>query len=326
MTANAASIVIPTHRRPDLLRNLLESLSHQKTARAFEVIVVNDGSAGDLSMLEVEFSDISVKVIDLPQSRGRAFARNEGVRNSKGDVLIFVDDDMTVVEDFLERHMAAHGDVMTVVIGNVLSAPEYSNDPLARYVERQGVHKLKSRARIHPKCVRTGNVSVSRELFTRIGMFDESISKYGEDQDLGMKFGEAGADLVFAEGAISYHHHPPDIDDMIGKMQEYGRYSVPLLVAAHPQIRQVIRLDLAEPVRIGRECPLVSVRKMILRIALTPPFYRVARSVYGFKWLGSLLYPVIDYIRAYNYIRAYRESQKESAPKARPGPIDPRRN
>lgn len=266
-----------------------------------------------MSELEIEFSDIALKVVNLAVSRGRAFARNEGVRNSRGSGIIFVDDDMTVVEDFVEEHAAARTGPDAVVIGNILRAPEFGNDPLARYVERQGVNKLKSREKIPPKCVRTGNVSLSRRLFDRIGMFDEGITRYGEDMDLGMKLGSGGASFVFAEKAISYHHHPPDIDDMMEKMREYGRFTVPKLVAAHPELARVIRIDLAEPARLFRESPALSARKIALRIILTRPFYAAARSVYRMRWLGSLLFPVIDYMRAYNYIGGYRQARKEGS-------------
>lgn len=311
MTAKTASIVIPTHKRPDLLRNLLQSLSRQRGSLTFDIIVVNDGSGGDLSTLEVEFSDVSLKVIDLPKSRGRAYARNQGVRHSAGDILIFVDDDMTVVDEFVQLHLAAHTDPSCVVIGNVLSAPEYRSHPLAKYVERQGIHKLKRKDVIPAKCARTGNISLSRALFDKIGMFDEAISMYGEDVDLGMKMASGGGRFLFVEGAISFHHHPPDLEDMIGKMQEYGRYTVPLLVQRHPEVRQVFRIYLAEPVNLFRESPVLSAKKLSLRMALTPPFYRLARWVYRMGWLGSLLFPVIDYIRAYNYIRGYWQAEKE---------------
>jgi GT2 family glycosyltransferase len=307
-----ASLIIPTYKRPDLLHKLLESLSTQKTGHRFEVIVVNDGSDRDLGALEAEFSDISLRLIVLGQNRGRAYARNEGVRNSRGDILIFVDDDMTVVEDFVERHMAAHVRPEDVVIGDVLSPPEYKSHPLARYIERQGVRKLRPTESIPPKSVRTGNVSVSRELFDKAGQFDEAIVKYGEDIDLGMRLSYVGANFLFAEAAASYHHHPPDIDDMIAKMQEYGRYTVPLLARHHPELRRPLRIDLAEPLAPGRESPALTMKKIGLRIILTPPFYALALGLYRCSWLGNLLFPVIDYIRAYNYVRAYWQAEKET--------------
>jgi len=311
MPAGSATVIIPTHKRPQMLRNLLKSLCSQRGA-GFEVIVVNDGSGGDLGDLQIEFSDIAVRVIDLPRSRGRAFARNEGVRNSGGELLIFVDDDMTVVDDFVASHLESASGPRRVVIGDVQSPPEFKSHPLARYIERQGVRKLRSREKIPPKCVRTGNLGVPRALFDEIGMFDEDISRYGEDLDLGVRLAEAGAEFVFDPRAISYHHHPPDLDDMVDKMQEFGRYTIPHLVARHPGIARVLRVDLADPVRPFAESPDLSLKKAALRVVLTPPCYRIARWLYRRRGLGSLLFPVIDYIRAYNYIRGYRQARGQS--------------
>lgn len=306
-----ASIIIPTYQRTALLRNLLKSLSVQGTRHKFEVIVVNDGSDPDLGTIEAEFSRISASLVCLGENRGRAFARNEGVRKSKGEIIIFVDDDMTVNEGFVEAHLAMHEAPEDVVIGDVVSPPEYKSHPLARYVERQGIHKLGRTEKIPPKCVRTGNVSLSRYLFDKAGRFSEAIWKYGEDLDLGMKLGYAGANFKFAAGAVSYHHHPPEIEDMIAKMQEYGRYTVPLLARNHPELKRTIKIHIAEPLSLGRENPLLSLEKIGLRLILVSPFYRLALGLYTQKWLGSLLYPVVDYIRAYNYIRAYWQAVKE---------------
>jgi glycosyltransferase involved in cell wall biosynthesis len=313
-----ASIVIPTYQRAGLLRNLLKSLSVQEARSKFEVIVVNDGSDPDLGTLEAEFSPISARLVYLGENRGRAFARNEGVRKSKGEIIIFIDDDMTVNDGFIEAHLAMHQAPQDVVIGDVVSPPEYKSHPLARYVERQGIHKLGPAEKIPPKCVRTGNVSVSRQLFDKAGQFSEAIWKYGEDLDLGMKLAYAGANFKFAAGAISYHHHPPEIEDMIAKMQEYGRYTVPLLARNHPELKRTIKIHLAEPLRLGREHPLLSLEKISLRLILVPPFYGLALGMYRRKWLGSLLFPVIDYIRAYNYIRAYWQVVRQEGGEDRP--------
>ncbi|HVP58902.1 MAG TPA: glycosyltransferase family A protein [bacterium] len=310
-STSTVSIVIPTYRRAALLRNLLKSLSAQETRHGFEVIVVNDGSDPDLATIETESSGMPTKLVRLGENRGRSFARNEGVRKSKGEIIIFVDDDMTVNPGFVQAHVEMHQDPRDVVIGDVVSPPEYKSHPLARYVERQGIHKLGRTDKIPPKCVRTGNVSVSRTLFDEAGQFSETICKYGEDLDLGMKLGYAGANFKFAAGAVSYHHHPPDIDDMIEKMQEYGRYTVPLLARDHPELKRAIKIHLAEPVRPWRENPFLTLEKIGLRLILVPPCYRLALGIYQQQWLGRLLFPVIDYIRAYNYIRGYWQAVRQ---------------
>jgi hypothetical protein len=46
-------------------------------------------------------------------------------------------------------------------------------------------------------------------------------------------------------------------------------------------------------------------------VALFPPFYGLARLVYKMTFLGSLLFPLIDYLRLYNYLGAYRKALRE---------------
>ena len=306
-----ASVIIPTYKRPDLLRNLLESLSHQQTDYDFEVIVVNDDPDDNLTPMELEFSDISVKIINLSEDHGRSIARNTGVRASSGDIIIFLDDDMSVVDGFITSHMDAHLHPKTAVVGNLVSAPQYARDPLARYIERQGAKKRKPGSELPARCFRTGNCSVARQFFSAVGMFDESFRTYGEDTDLALRLSYDGAEFVFAEGAISYNHAPPDLDDMLSKTHEWGRYTLPIFKRTHPEFTRDIWVDLGEPIELGREGFSVSMKKIGLRIVLTRPFYAVARLAYRCKWLGDSLFPVIDFMRLYSYIGAYRESLKD---------------
>jgi len=306
-----ASVVIPTYRRAGLLRNALESLAAQQSDYAFEVVVVNDAPDEDLSALETEFSDIGIRLVNPTRNVGRGIARNMGVRDSSGEIIIFLDDDMTVAPDFINAHVNAHTGPGLAVVGNIACAPEYASHPLARYIERQGAKKRKGASRLPPKVFRTGNGSLQRALFEKVGMFDESFSTYGEDLDLAMRLEYEGAKFVFAEDAVSYNHHPPDLDDMLEKVREWGRYTIPILAKRHPELEKSIHAHLAHPARFGRESPALSLHKIATRFALLPPFYRLARLVYRCTFLGRLLFPVIDYLRLYNYLGAYREALKE---------------
>jgi glycosyltransferase involved in cell wall biosynthesis len=303
-----ASIIIPTYKRPKLLRHLLESLVTQRTEQPFEVVVVNDDPDDDISHLLQAMAGLDLKIINLKQDRGRAIARNTGVENTDGDILIFLDDDMTVVPDFISRHLEEHRDRMCAVIGNIVSAPQFSSDPLARYIERQGAKKRKPGQALPPRCFRTGNASVSRYLFHLAGAFDESLRTYGEDIDLAMRLSYKGARFIFAEGAISYNNDPPDLEDLVAKLREWGRFTLPVHAPRHPALARALWLHLAEPMKPGRESPILTFKKMGIRITLTPPFYALACLVYRLKWLGRILFPVIDFIRVYNYLNEYRRA------------------
>lgn len=310
-----ASVIIPTYRREELLRRLLESLSVQKTSYEYDVTVVGDGTEVDAGSIGLGETGMRVRFISLPDKVGRGAARNAGIRESTGEIIIFLDDDMTVVETFIEEHMKYHTDEATVVIGDVLSPPEYAGRSLARYIQRQGVRKLASRDDIPAKCFRTGNASVSRVFLDRAGMFDETITHYGEDMDLAARLADAGAGFVFAEGAGAYHHHPPDLDDMLVKMREYGRYTVPVLVERHPYLKTTLRIHLAEPARPGKEPFALTLKKIGLRLALTSPVYGFVLAVMQFRPPDSVMFPMYDYVRAYNYIREYWTVMRQRARK-----------
>jgi len=312
-----ASVVIPTYRREALLRNLIESLNRQKTSYMYDVTVVGDGTEVDAESIGVGSMDMPVEFVSIPEKVGRGAARNAGITASAGGIIIFLDDDMTVVETFIEEHMKRHTAQNTVVIGDVKSPPEYAGHSLARYIERQGVRKLKSRDYIPPKCFRTGNASVSRALLEKAGMFDEAIIHYGEDMDLAAKLADAGAEFVFAEDAAAYHHHPPDLDDMLVKMREYGKYTVPVLAERHPYLKTTLRIHLAEPARPGREPLALTLKKMGLRLVLTSPVYGLILAAMQFSPPDSLIFPMYDYVRAYNYITEYWKEKRYQARKRR---------
>ena len=86
------SLVIPVYNRPQEVRELLESLTHQ-TRRDFETVVVEDGSAPELSSDGVvrEYADrLDICYVRQPNG-GPAAARNTGAAHAHGDFLVIMD-------------------------------------------------------------------------------------------------------------------------------------------------------------------------------------------------------------------------------------------
>lgn len=82
------SVIITTHNRPTLLREAITSVLAQ-TVQDYEVIVIDDGSAPPARTP----NDRRVRVVRRSDPGGPAAARNAGVRESRGDYLVFLDDD-----------------------------------------------------------------------------------------------------------------------------------------------------------------------------------------------------------------------------------------
>ena len=109
------SVVIPTLRRPNLLRRALDSVFAQ-TYRCFEVIVVVDGPDEDTVAALHLLDDPRLRVLVNPHSLTAAGARNRGVAEARGTWVAFLDDDDAWLPDKLERQMAVAGDRDDVLI------------------------------------------------------------------------------------------------------------------------------------------------------------------------------------------------------------------
>ncbi len=110
-----ATLIIPTRNKSAFLSRTLASLATQD-GRAFEVVVVDDGSEDDTRDVARSFEG----ALDLRYIRrahkGRAAARNAAVRASRGDLLVFCDDDRLASRSFVADHLAAHEDALAPLV------------------------------------------------------------------------------------------------------------------------------------------------------------------------------------------------------------------
>jgi len=102
------SIVIPTHGRPSTLRQCLESLTASDLPGDSEVLVVLNGADGEseaqvrrAAALDQRFGCIHVS------RRTPAGARNAALSQARGEIVYFLDDDVTIAPDLFSRALAA---------------------------------------------------------------------------------------------------------------------------------------------------------------------------------------------------------------------------
>lgn len=95
------SVIIPYYNAPEKLERLLGTLHKSKNAPAYEVIVVDDGSESESSVISRQSSDISFRCIRLHKNCGPAVARNRGVAAARGEFVVFLDGDVEVFSDTL---------------------------------------------------------------------------------------------------------------------------------------------------------------------------------------------------------------------------------
>jgi len=271
-----ASIVIPTYNKLSYLRVTLKSLrSLDFPQNSFEVVVVDDGSQdGTGDYLSAGHFVFRFQSVSHETNRGRSAARNTGLRLAKGRVVVFLDDDMSVVPEFLRVHIHEHGQASNrVVLGNVRSTPEVARTALVRYLDSRGVHKLKKGQQVPFRYFATGNVSAKRDLLLKGGLFDEQFKEFGgEDLELGCRLHKIGAEFAYAPRARSYRSDYADISHLCRRMMTYGSQSLPILIRKHPELKALVKANLLEPITLCGEPLQLSIKKILHQLALWKVF------------------------------------------------------
>ena len=104
LNAKTISIVVAIFNRKDELFELLNSLIAQ-TDKDFEVIIVDDGSFVDLLPTVETFKEmLNIQYFKKKPNSGPGLSRNYGANRAKNDWLVFVDSDVIVEKDYIEKY------------------------------------------------------------------------------------------------------------------------------------------------------------------------------------------------------------------------------
>lgn len=95
------SIIVPVYNVEAYLRRCLDSLIHQ-TCKEIEIVIINDGSTDKSQLIIDEYilKYHNIKSI-IQKNKGLSEARNNGIRNSSGDFIAFVDSDDWIDENMM---------------------------------------------------------------------------------------------------------------------------------------------------------------------------------------------------------------------------------
>lgn len=187
------SVCIVTRGRPALLRECLEIvINGQSLGREhYEVIVSDDDPKHSAKEVVGEFSGVTW--VSGP-ARGVAANRNKVAGQSRGEWIVFVDDDELPEPNWLaEVHKAALSGKWDVIEG-VVQPIDYPDSIFwyAPTVESPGLF-----------C--TANLAIRRDAFVALGGFDERFAISHEDMDLGRRIRNAGVPTTFLPEAVVRH-------------------------------------------------------------------------------------------------------------------------
>ncbi len=205
------SIIVPTFNRVAALRSCLESLAQlDYPATAFEVIVVDDGSAAPAAEATGAFQErLSLTLVEQEHS-GAAAARNAGAERAVGRYLVFTDDDCLPARDWLRALATRFSAAPACAVGgrtlNALRENPYSEAMLLiRDVVYYHYNSDPQRARF----LASSNLALPADRFRAIGGFDAvRFASLSEDRDLCDRWLHHGHRMVYAPEVIVHHAHP----------------------------------------------------------------------------------------------------------------------
>lgn len=207
------SVIIPTVDREQTVYDLLKHLERQSVA-PWEIIVVDQTTVEDPQLKEyVTRSRGRVGCIRLAE-RGLSNARNVGIRQASGEVVLFLDDDIVPEDDLIRSHGERYRDADVAGVGGRVSGGyDRSGDPARvgafRRLDGKATRNFDSLRACEVEHLPGGNMSFRREVFKRIGGFDTSFGGHatGEETDFCLRARRMGFRLVYEPKAAVRHLH-----------------------------------------------------------------------------------------------------------------------
>jgi glycosyltransferase involved in cell wall biosynthesis len=229
------SVIVPVYNRPDEVRELLESLTHQ-TFRDFEVIVVEDGSTSRCDLVVDDFrNELRIQYFFKPNS-GPGPSRNFGSEKASGAFFVYFDSDCVIPPHYFQTVSGRlnEGDV------DAWGGPDRGHTDFTPLQQAMAYTMssvlttggIRGSRRVAEKFQpRSFNMGISREVFetTRGFHFD----RLAEDIELSVRIRKAGFQIVLIDQAYVFHKRRTTLQQFFNQVAGFGRGRV-RVGKAHP--------------------------------------------------------------------------------------------
>jgi len=187
------SVIIPAWNAGKTIARCLEAVLRQSLP-PLETIVVDDASLDDTAEIA---ESMGAKVIRTSRNGGPARARNRGAEAARGDAVLFLDADVVIPEDLVEK-VSRHLDQDSVDAVQTLYTPDCPGKGLVTKYQNYYYHYALNRVR-HERVaiIATWCAAVRRRTFMGLGGFNECIPEPTvEDEELGYAIVDSGGCII----------------------------------------------------------------------------------------------------------------------------------
>lgn len=219
------SVIICTYNREKYIAPLLDSIAaNDLPADAYEIVLVDnncvDGTRAVCERFMSAHPEISLRYV-VETEQGLSAARNKGIREAAGELMVYVDDDALVDPGYLSafvRFFDSHPDVMA--LGGPIEPLYESAEPdwMSPYTKAllTGWMNYGTQAREYPKgrYPGGGNAAYRKEVFDRVGFFNTELGRKGnlllasEEKDIFDKMHSLGMKIMYIPEPVLHHCIP----------------------------------------------------------------------------------------------------------------------
>lgn len=240
-----ASVVVPTFNRLADLKRVLRALCDQAASlpSPCQIVIVDDGSTdGTGDWLDSHASELGVLVLHQDNA-GPARARNRGVEESEGDVVLFLGDDTVPQPGWLHEHLEVHrvgATQKTIAVLGYTAFPADETSPFLRWINEYGAQfgyaLIDDPTDVPFNFFYTSNISLPRRSFEDLGGFREDFPAAAwEDIEFAYRAMASGLSLRYNPRARVVHHHRIRVATFCERQQKSGR-SAAIFAGLHPEL------------------------------------------------------------------------------------------
>ena len=197
------SVILPVYNDQGTIRAAVDSLLTQTYPR-LEVILVNDGSVDKTAEILRSYCELDgrVKFLDIVHS-GTSGAKNQGYRESTGDVIFFAEGDAVYSKEYVEKAIQCLSESASIGGVCVLGGPLVERETLitrSMKAEKLLMHKLISQGKMKPYYAWV----FPKQVLEKVGLYDTNLSQ-AEDRDLFNRVKGAGYSIGLVQGMLWFH-------------------------------------------------------------------------------------------------------------------------
>lgn len=243
------SVIIAVYNRANIIKKCLDSLMEQTYPKEkIEIIIADDGSTDNI---EDTAGKYPVKLVRQPH-KGLPAARNLGIENAKGEIIVFFDDDTIVDKEWIKSAVEVYEkydnvggitgrikevqfqDIKKGVLGKIMKVYSKIFGTSGFFIMQDGIGKVlptgftitnfhtvdhEQKVQILSGC----NMSYSKKAIEEVGYFDNEYigNAYYEDPDFSYRVYKAGFDLYAIPNAVVDHLVTPVSREKLDRLKYY---------------------------------------------------------------------------------------------------------